>query len=227
MSDLLAGAIANLQEQKALEIAREMIASGDDPLHIVEVARRGMDEVGLRYERNEYYLSGLIMSGEIFNEIVYLLDYEPPPGASGVGSSKVVMGAPLGDVHDIGKDIVSTLLRCDGFEVVDLGVSVLPSRFVQAVRESGAGIVGISTLITVAYESIRETVLAFEQAGLRDGVKIMLGGGAISGKVRDYTGADAWGPDAGDAVAFAKAFTGKEFTDGRGPGNHAGRTQGG
>lgn len=124
---LLAKALANLQEGKALEIAREMIASGDDPLHIVEVDRKGMDEVGLRYERNEYYLRGLIMSGEIFNEIIALLDYEPPVLDPGDRNSKVVMGAPLGDVHDIGKNIVVTVLRCDGYRVHDLGADVAPA----------------------------------------------------------------------------------------------------
>lgn len=203
-------AIANLREEEALHLAQDMLADGVDPLHVVEVSRRGMDEVGKRYERQEYYLSGLIMSGEIFKEIVALMDDPLPFRTAGGESCKVVMGAPLGDVHDIGKDVVVTLLRISGFQVIDLGVSVLPSRFVDAVAESGAGVVGISTLITVAYESMRETVIAFEEAGLRDKVKIMLGGGAVSEKVCKYAGADAWGRDAINAVEFTKAFTGKE-----------------
>ena len=210
MDERLVKAIADLKEEEALQAAREMLAGGADPMQVVEISRRGMDEVGRRYESNEYYLSGLIMSGEIFKEIVNLLDDNFRSRVAEGGGGKVIIGAPLGDVHDIGKDVVATLLRVSGFKVIDLGVNVLPSRFVEAVEESGAGVVGMSTLITVAYESIRETVSAFERAGLRDVVKIMLGGGAISEKVCRYAGADAWSLDAQAAVEFAKAFTGKE-----------------
>lgn len=210
MDEMLLSAIADLKEGEALEIAEEMLTSGADPLHVVEVSRRGMDEVGRRYESNEYYLSGLIMSGEIFNEIVALLDRAFGYQVARDEDPKVILGAPLGDVHDIGKNVVSSLLRCSGFNVVDLGVSVAPSRFVEAAGESGAAVVGMSALITPAYESMRETVLCFERAGLRDGVKIMLGGGAITARVCEYTGADDWGRDASDALRFAREYTGKE-----------------
>ncbi len=120
------------------------------------------------------------------------------------------MGAPLGDVHDIGKDIVSMLLLCSGFGVVDLGVNVTPRRFVEAVEESGASVVGISVLLTVAYESIQETVKEFERAGLRERVKIMVGGGAASERLCEFAGADAWSNDAMDAVRYVRGFTGKE-----------------
>jgi dimethylamine corrinoid protein len=211
MDEKLVCAIADLKESEALHIVEEMLAAGSDPLHLVEVSRRGMEEVGRRYERQEYYLSGLIMSGEIFNEIVTMLDMSFGYQVVREDDPKVILGAPLGDVHDIGKNIVSTLLRCSGFNVIDLGVSVAPSRFVEAAVESGALIIGLSALITPAYESMRETVLAFERAGLRDGVKIMLGGGAVKARVCEYTGADAWGCDASDAVKFARVFTGKEI----------------
>ncbi len=210
LDEKLVKAITHLQEMEALLIAEEMVAAGAEPFHVVEVSRRGMDEVGKRYERHEYYLSGLIMSGEIFNQIVALLDRSLGYSLEQENDPKVILGAPLGDVHDIGKNVISTLLRCSGFSVVDLGVSVLPSRFVEAVVESGARVLGISTLITAAYESTRETVSCFERAGLRDRVKIMLGGGAITSKVCEYAGADAWGCDAKDALKYAKQFTGKE-----------------
>lgn len=203
-------AIADLEERDALRIAKGMVASGVDPLHMVEVCRKGMDEVGRRYERHEYYLSGLIMSGEIFKEIIALLDDCLHFELIEEEAPKIILGAPLGDVHDIGKNIVSTLLACSGFQVVDLGVSVLPSRFVDAVLETGANVIGLSALITVSYESVRETVHCLEGAGLRDRVKVMLGGGAITAKVCEYAGADAWGRDAGAALKYAKHFTGKE-----------------
>ena len=213
MDEVLKKAIADLREEEALRATEEMLARGADPLHVIELSRLGMDEVGRRYERQEYYLSGLIMSGEIFHEIVALVEGSFGLQAVGAQDPTVIMGAPLGDVHDIGKNVVCTLLRCSGFNVVDLGVSVAPSRFAQAAAEHAAALVGLSALITPAYESMRETVLCCERAGLRDRVKIMIGGGAITARVCEYTGADAWGRDASDAVKFAKTYTGKE--DGR------------
>jgi len=213
MDERLLNAIADLKEKEALGLAEEMLSSGADPLHVVEISRQGMDEVGRRYERNEYYLSGLIMSSEIFNEIMVMLDRSFNYRLARNEDPKVILGAPLGDVHDIGKNVVSSLLRCSGFNVVDLGVSVNPSRFVEAARESAASVIGLSALITAAYESIRETVLCFERAGIRDKVNIMLGGGAITAKVCEYAGADAWGRDASDALRFARTYTGKETGD--------------
>jgi methylmalonyl-CoA mutase cobalamin-binding domain/chain len=211
LEDRLLKAMSELEEQKVLELVRRMLAAGVEPLLIIDVCRRGMEVVGRKYESREYYLSALIMSGEIFKEVMALLEEEGSfvPGRS-AEEVKVVMGAPLGDVHDIGKDIVSMLLLCSGFGVVDLGVSVTPRRFVEAAGESGAAVVGMSVLLTVAYESIRETVSEFERAGLRERVKIIVGGGAASERLCEYAGADAWSNDAMDAVRFVKGYSGKE-----------------
>lgn len=211
LEDVLLKAMVDLEEDRVLDTARRMLASGVEPLRIIDVSRQGMEVVGEKYERREYYLSALIMSGEIFKEVMGLLDQSGcfVPGRA-EGNAIVVMGAPLGDVHDIGKDIVSMLLLCSGFGVVDLGVSVAPRRFVEAVEESGAAVVGMSVLLTVAYESIQETVKEFERAGLRERVKIMLGGGAASQRLCDYAGADAWSNDAMDAIRYVKGFAGKE-----------------
>jgi methylmalonyl-CoA mutase cobalamin-binding domain/chain len=211
MDEKLIKAMGDLDEEGVVDCVETMLASGAEPLRIVELCRAGFEIVGKRYQTREYFLSGLIISDDIFKYVLDLLDssgcFQPlREGESG----KVVLGAPLGDVHDIGKNIVGQLLRYSGFEVVDIGVNVRPVGFLEAVVESGAGVVGISTLITVAYESLRETVLDFEREGLRDKVKIMLGGGAVSQRVCEYAGADAWSRDAADAVKFAKAFMGKE-----------------
>ncbi len=209
--DKLARAISDLEEERALELAEELLAAGAEPLRLIEVCREGLKLVGERYERREYFLSGLILSGEIFKEIMALMEERRCfPQALEKGQSRIILGAPLGDVHDIGKGIVSMLLRCSGFEVIDLGVSVSPSEFVEEAVKRQVEVVGITSLITMAYESIRETVSEFERAGLRDHVRIMLGGGAISQRVCDYAGADAWSHDAMDAVRFARMFTGKE-----------------
>jgi methylmalonyl-CoA mutase cobalamin-binding domain/chain len=207
----LVKAMGDLDEEGVIACVKGMLSAGVEPLRIVELCREGFEIVGRRYETREYFLSGLIISDDIFSNVLDMLDRSGCFRPSDEGRmGKVVLGAPLGDVHDIGKAIVAQLLRFSGFEVIDLGVNVRPAGFLEAVMESGAAVVGISTLITVAYESLRETVLDFEREGLRGNVKIMLGGGAVSQRVCDYAGADAWSRDAGDAVKFAKMFTEKE-----------------
>lgn len=204
-------AMGGLEENEVLSLVEEMVSAGVEPIRIIEACRRGFEIVGQRYERREYFLSGLIISDEIFKGVMEILDRSScfiPRERQELG--KVLLGAPLGDVHDIGKNIVATLLRYSGFVVVDLGVSVRPSEFLQAAESSGARIVGISALITMAYEPLRETVAAFEREGLRPGVKIMLGGGAVSKRVCEFAGADAWSREASDAVRFARRFAGKE-----------------
>ncbi len=207
----LVRAMGDLEEEEVISGVREMLADGVEPLHIVELCRKGFEVVGKRYEAREYFLSGLIISDDIFKSVLGLLEssgcFRPSEEEK---TGKVVVGAPLGDVHDIGKGIISQLLRYSGFEVIDLGVNVRPADFLQAAAESGAEVLGISTLITTAYESLRETVFAFDREGLRASVKIMLGGGAVSQRVCEYAGADAWSRDAADAVRFARQFTGKE-----------------
>lgn len=204
-------AMGDLDEEEVLQLVEGMLSSGVEPLRIIEMCREGFDIVGERYEKREYFLSGLILSDEIFKSVMELLDRSGcfVPLAQGE-LGKVVLGAPLGDVHDIGKGIVATLLRYSGFDVIDLGVSVKPSEFLEAAVQSGAGVVGMSALITMAYEPLRETVTGFEREGLRGKVKIMLGGGAVSERVCEYAGADAWSRNASDAVKFARLFAGKE-----------------
>jgi 5-methyltetrahydrofolate--homocysteine methyltransferase len=206
----LKNAVAELDEKEALRLASEMMASGAEPIHIIEVCRAGLDAVGDLYARKEYFLSALIMSGEIFKGVMEILNmagcFEPKGGSE---TPKVVLGVPLGDVHDIGKDIISMLLRCHGFEVVDLGVSVPPAVFAEAVRVHRPSVVSMSVLLTVAFEPVQETVRALEHAGLRDSVKVMLGGGASCEKLRRFAGADRWSHDALDAVRFAREFSGK------------------
>jgi len=203
----LVRAMGDLDEEGVIAAVDALLARGVDSLGIVELCRSGFEIVGKRYQNREYFLSGLIISDDIFKSVMGILDstgcFDPSREKS---LGKVVLGAPLGDVHDIGKGIVGKLLQYSGFEVIDLGVNVRPARFLEAAAENDADLVGISALITVAYESLRETVLEFERAGLRERVKVMLGGGAVSQRVSEYAGADVWSRDASDAVKFAKMF---------------------
>ena len=127
-------------------------------------------------------------------------------GADASRIGKVIIGTVAGDIHDIGKDIVVFMLDVNGFEVLDLGVDVPADRFVETIQETSSPVVGLSGFLTLAFQSMKDTVAAIEQAGLRNDVKIMIGGGPIDEHVRGFTGADAFGRDAMDAVELAKGW---------------------
>ncbi len=202
MSENLASLLADLEEERTLTTVKEALASGTDPLALVEGLRDGMSLVGERFESKEYFLSDLIMSAEIFNQAIALIQpYLQSDGASSRGV--VVLGTVKGDIHDIGKNIVGSLLRCEGYDVHDLGVDVEPAKFVEKVRETGATLVAMSGLLTLAFDAMKETVESFVEAGLREKVKVIIGGGPVNQAVVDYTGADDYGKDATSALKLA------------------------
>ena len=205
MSEQLATALSDLEEELALKLVQERLDAGDDPLAIIADCREGMALVGKRYESGEYYVSDLIMAGEVFKQASGLVaaKFQIEEGEK---LGKVVVGTVQGDIHDIGKDLVVTLLKANNFEVVDLGVDVPAERFVKAVQESGAKIVGLSGLLTISFDSMKETVSALDAAGLRSQVKVMVGGGPVTEQVRNYVGADAHGSDAQEAVSLANGW---------------------
>ncbi len=209
MSNELVEAIANMQEDDALRIVEEMIERGEDAARILELCQEAMGIVGQRFESGSYFLPELIMSGEMLKRISELVK---PRLATKVESrrhmGKVVIGTVRGDIHDIGKDIVTFMLDVNGFEVHDLGIDVPEERFVEAIKEVQPQVVGMSGLLTLAYDSMKATVEAIREAGLRDRVKIMIGGGGIDEMVREYTGADAYGGDALAAVNLSKQWVG-------------------
>ncbi|MBI2934023.1 MAG: cobalamin B12-binding domain-containing protein [Chloroflexi bacterium] len=205
MEDLIT-AIADLQEEKALEITRKRLAGGDEPLKILEDARSALEMVGQKFEKCEYFIPDLVYSGEILKGVSELVKPKLTGEARVKRVGKYVLGTVAGDIHDIGKDIVGFMLDISGFEVVDLGVDVPAGKFVSAIRETGAPIVGLSGFLTLAFESMKETVDAIREAGLRDRVKIMIGGGQINDDIRKYSGADAYRPDAVAAVSLAKEW---------------------
>jgi len=164
-----------------------------------------MVSVGKRFEAGEYWVSDLMMAGEIFKQVSVLLSSRLKTDAI-CKRGKVVIGTVKGDIHDIGKDIVVSLLKAANYDVRDLGVDVPPQKVVEAVKETGATVVGLSGLLTVAFDSMKETVAALAAAGLRPRVKVMVGGGSVSEKVQHYTGADAWGTDAQSAVSLCNQW---------------------
>jgi methanogenic corrinoid protein MtbC1 len=201
-------ALADLEEEQFYTKFEAALSAGEDPLALLETCRKGMEIVGKRFEDKEYFLTDLIMAAEMFKTASVQLE----PQLSGLETEEpagvLVFGTVEGDIHDIGKDIVVAMLRGAGFAVHDLGVDVPPQAFVDKVRETGATIVGLTGLITISYDSMKETVAALEAAGLRDQTKIMVGGGMVNDKVLEYTGADAWGKDVTAAVALARQFSG-------------------
>jgi methanogenic corrinoid protein MtbC1 len=199
MSDQLKQALSDLEEETALKLVQERLDAGDDPLSIIAACREGMADVGKRYEANEYYVSELIMAGEVFKQAMAKISTKFQTD-SGPKRGSVVIGTVKGDIHEIGKDIVVSLLQAGNYNVIDLGVDTPPEKFVEAVKESGATVVGLSGLLTVSFDAMKETVGALKSAGLS--VKVMVGGGPVTEQVRAYVGADALGADAQTAVSL-------------------------
>ncbi len=206
MSGELAKAIADLEENEALRITSEKLDSGEEPQVILEESRSGMEEVGKRFSDGTYFLPELIYSAEILKEITEIVKPKLKGDTQTERLGKCIIGTVAGDIHDIGKDIVVFMLDVNGFEVYDLGVDVAPQIFADKIKETGASIVGLSGFLTLAFDSMKDTVEAIKTAGLRDNVKIMIGGGQIDEDIRKYAGADAYGQDAMAAVALAKGW---------------------
>jgi len=210
MPDDLVNALADLKEKEALRITEDRLKAGEDPLAILDDARQAMSLVGERFGNYEYFIPDLIYSGEILRQISEMVKPKLVKAADAKRLGKVIMGTVAGDIHDIGKDIVVFMLDVSGFEVYDLGVDVPAQQFVDKIKETNAGIVGLSGFLTLAFDSMKETVEAIKVAGLRDEVKIMIGGGQINEEVRKYTDADAYGQDAMVGVTLAKKWVGGE-----------------
>ena len=208
MSKELIEAMVGMKEQEAISIAKGLVDKGEDPLNIFASCREAMDMVGKRFEKGEFFLPELMMSGEMLRQISELLKPLLKGDVQTERSGKVIVGTVQGDIHDIGKDIVVLMLDVNGFEVMDLGIDVPPEKFVDAIKDFQPAVVGLSGFLTLAFDSMKETVEAIQTAGLRDNVKIMIGGGQIDDEIKTYTTADAYGKDAMEAVKLTKDWIG-------------------
>ncbi len=208
MATDLVKALADLREKEAVNIVEARLSGGEDPFKILEDARRGVEIVGKRFAEGEYFIPDLVYIGEILKGITDRVKPSLVKAVEGKRLGKVVMGTVAGDIHDIGKNIVVFMLDVNGFEVLDLGIDVPAQKFVEAIKETGSKVVGMSGFLTLAFQSMKDTVEAIKKAGLRDQVKIMIGGGQIDEEVGFFSGADAYGKDALEAVKLAKEWIG-------------------
>ena len=200
----LVQALRDLNEKRVYELVEEKIAQGEPAIEIVKACNKGMVAVGELFSTGEYFISQLIFSAEILKTVMKRLEPLLQGTEHGASAGKVVIGTVKGDIHDIGKNIVVTLLRGSGFDVVDLGVDVPSEAFVNALRETGAKALGLSALLNFTYPEMKNVVEAVAQAGLRDMVKVIIGGTPCNEQVQQYTGADFYAEDAIAGVAICK-----------------------
>jgi methanogenic corrinoid protein MtbC1 len=210
VTDELTSALVDLREDDALAIVDRLLKEGAEPAGILHDCKRAMDVIGERFACGEAFIPELVMAGEIMQAISAKLKPHLAGRAVEAKVGKVVIGTVRGDIHDIGKDIVVTMLDIAGFEVVDLGVDVAAEKFMQAIRELKPQVVGMSGLLTMAIEAMKSTIAEIDSAGIHNGVRIMVGGAPITEQVRGYTGADGWGKDAVEAVELARQWVGDE-----------------
>ncbi len=208
MSGDLANLLADLKDEEVIKLVKERLNAGEDPLKILEECRKGMEIVGQRFASSEYFLPELVFSGELLKQVNDLVKPRLKQTVTTKKLGKVVIGTVAGDIHDIGLNIVEFMLDVNGFEVTNLGVDVPVEKFIQAVKDTKAPILGLSGFLTPAFDAMKTTVEAIETAGLRDKIKIMIGGGQMNDEIRKYAKADAYGKNAMEAVALAKKWTG-------------------
>jgi methanogenic corrinoid protein MtbC1 len=208
MAGKLVKLLSDLKEPEALAFVDKSLAEGADPMDLMGQAKEAMNIVGERFASEEYFIPDLVFSGEILKGIVKKLEPHLKKGVEEKRLGKVVIGTVAGDIHDIGKDMVVFMLDVNGFDVIDLGIDVPVQKFVDTIKETGSKVVGLSGFLTLAFQSMKDTVDAIKAAGLRDQVKIMIGGGQIDDQVKGFTGADAYGKDAMAGVSLAKKWVG-------------------
>ena len=207
----LVGHLAEMEEDEGIALAKSMLLEeGADPMRVLELCRAAMDIVGKRFEDGEYFLPELVLAGEMLDSIGAIAKplIKNAPGEEPRKLGKVLIGTVHGDLHDIGKNIVSFMLDINGFDVKDIGIDVPAATFVSEIEAYKPDVVGLSGFLTLAFDSMKETIAVIDKAGLRSDVKIMIGGGQIDETVRAYTGADAFGVNAVEAVTLCKSWMG-------------------
>jgi 5-methyltetrahydrofolate--homocysteine methyltransferase len=203
MSSSLTKNLIELERDKVLAEIKERISQGEDPMKIFNECKQGMETVGERYKNKEYFLAELMLSGDLFRESMELIEpYLGEKKTEGDIKGKIILVTMQGDIHDLGKNILATLLKLEGFKVYDLGVDVSPDIVVEKVKEIQPDFIGFSALLTVTFDPMKEVINKLNEAGLRDKLKIMVGGGITTTLVKDYIGADFQTIDAVQGIQY-------------------------
>ncbi|MEJ2593250.1 MAG: cobalamin-dependent protein [Candidatus Thiodiazotropha sp.] len=203
--------LADMYEEEAIALSNKMLLEDNkDPMRVLDLCRAAMDIVGQRFEEGEYFLPELVLAGEMLDNIGAVAKplIKQSEGGEQQKLGKVLIGTVHGDLHDIGKNIVSFMLDINGFEVKDIGIDVPVQTFIDEINDYQPDVVGLSGFLTLAFDSMKETIEAFDQAGMREQFKVMIGGGQIDETVRAYTGADAFGVNAVEAVNLCRGWMG-------------------
>lgn len=204
----LSQALLDLNEEEVIRLIDIRLTNGEHPLSIIEELRIGMEAVGDKYEKGEYFVSELVVAKEFFEKGIELLE----PKIMRVGGEKVigavVIGTVAGDIHELGKNIVITILKINGFKIYDLGVDVPVKTFIEEVKRLNPDIVGMSCLMTTSIESMKETIEGLRKLEGSNRFKIIIGGGVVNEKVGEYANADFWGVNAAEAVKISKKIMG-------------------
>lgn len=205
MSTPLAKALAGFQASTVLDAVNLRLDKGEDPMDLLRELQQGMTDVGERFSIGDYFLGELMMSADLFTKAAALI--EPKlEGRIKETIGKLVIGTPQGDIHDLGKNIFVTLAKGAGFETHDLGVNVSTKRFVDSVEKIKPDIIGFSALLTTSFESMKDIVFRLKEIGLRDNLKVILGGGVTTNTVAEFVGADAQTIDAVEGLEICKSF---------------------
>jgi 5-methyltetrahydrofolate--homocysteine methyltransferase len=195
----LVNAVAEMMEEQAAALTKKYLAEGVAPLEILNAYKEALAIVGKRFEEGSYFVPELILAGEMMKHAAELIKPHMGDGKGASGAKKVgkfLLGTVEGDIHDIGKDMVHMLMEINGFEVRDLGVDVPAKRFCDEYKEFQPDIVGLSGLLTLSYDSMKAVVDGLKEIGVRDKVKVIIGGGQVDERACKYVEADAWVTDA-------------------------------
>lgn len=204
----LAEALVELNEERVVELVKQKMNAGEPAMDIIKECNEGMAGIGKRFEDGVYFLSELIYSGEILQSVMAQLEPSLTGEEKDESQGTVVIGTVKGDIHDIGKNIVVTLLKGAGFNVVDVGVDVDKEVFVEKVRETGAKVLGMSALLSFTFPEMKTVIDALKEAGLRDKVTVIIGGAPCNEQVKEFVGADYYAVDAVTGVNISKKVYG-------------------
>ena len=206
--DELAEAMGDLDEDVMVETLEQVMAEGGaDAQKAMEACQKGMDTVGSLFEEGEYFVGDLIYAGELMTKAVEILkDALISEGGEDTVKARMILCTVKDDLHDIGKNIVRSMLEAAGFEVLDLGIDVAPEKIVETAKAEGINIIGLSGVLTLAIDSMKDTIDAFKAAGMRDDVKIVIGGAPVNAEVCEQTGADAWASSPQTTIDYCKSW---------------------